>query len=108
MQNICIYQKKVVPLRRKKKERDMNALQLDADILRNLGIIAENESMLNKVSKYLRRVVKEMAKDPTLMTKEEFFARVEKAEQQYAKGEYTTQLPGESVTDMLRRSGYAI
>lgn len=86
----------------------MNALQLDADILRNLGIIAENESMLNKVSKYLRRVVKEMAKDPTLMTKEEFFAHVKKAEQQYAKGEYTTQLPGESVTDMLRRSGYAI
>lgn len=86
----------------------MNTLQLDADILRNLGIIAEDESMLDKVAKYLRRVVKEMAKDPTLMTKEEFFARVEKAEQQYAKGEYTTQLPGESVTDMLRRSGYAI
>ena len=86
----------------------MNALQLDADILRNLGIIAEDESMLDKVAKYLRRVVKQMTYDPTLMTKEEFFAHIERAEQQYANGEYTTQLPGESVTDMLRRSGYAL
>ena len=86
----------------------MNAVQLDADILRNLGIIAEDETMLDKVAKYLRRVVKQMTCDPTLMSKEEFFARIEKAEQQYARGEYTTQLPGESLEDMLKRCGYAV
>ena len=47
-----------------------------------------------------------MTDDPTRMTKEEYFAMLDRSEAQYARGEYTTQLPGESVTDMLRRSGY--
>ncbi|MBR6168141.1 MAG: hypothetical protein IKQ50_06905 [Paludibacteraceae bacterium] len=84
----------------------MTALQLNAEIYRNLGVIAEDETMLDKVAKYLRRVVKQMQDDPTCMSKEEFFARIERAEQQYARGEYTTQLPGESVEDMLKRCGY--
>ena len=86
----------------------MNAVQLDADILRNLGIIAEDETMLDKVAKYLRRVAKQMTDDPTRMSKEEFFAMLDRSEAQYAKGEYTIQQPGESVTDMLRRSGYDV
>ena len=57
----------------------MTTVQLDADILRNLGIIAEDENMLDKVAKYLRRVVKQMTYDPSLMIKEEFFARVDEA-----------------------------
>ena len=47
-----------------------------------------------------------MTDDPTCMTKEEFFARIDRAEQQYARGEYTTQLPGESGEDMLKRLGH--
>ena len=86
----------------------MNAVQLDADILRNLGIIAKDENMLDRVAKYLRRVVKQMTYDPTLMSKKEYFAMLDRSEAQYARGEYTTQLPGESVTDMLRRSGYDV
>jgi len=86
----------------------MNAVQLDADILRNLGIIAEDENMLDRVAKYLRRVVKQMTYDPTLMSKEDYYAMLDRSEAQYARGEYTTQLPGESVTDMLRRSGYDV
>ena len=86
----------------------MTALQLNADIYRNLGIIAEDESMLDKVAKYLRRVVKQMTYDPTCMSKEEYFAMLDRSEAQYARGEYTKQLPGESVTDMLRRSGYDV
>ena len=86
----------------------MTAVQLDADILRNLGIIAKDENMLDKVAKYLRRVVKQMTYDPTCMSKEEFYARIDKAEQQYARGEYTVQLPGESLEDMLKRCGYAV
>ena len=59
----------------------MTALQLNADIYRNLGIIAEDESMLDRVAKYLRRVVKQMTDDPTCMTKEEYFAMLDRAEQ---------------------------
>lgn len=38
----------------------MTALQLNADILRSLGVIAEDEAMLARVAKYLRRLAKEM------------------------------------------------
>ncbi len=86
----------------------MTTLQLNAELYRNLALIAENETMYDKVVKYVRRLAKQMTEDPTCMTKEEFFARVDRAEQQYARGEYTTQLPGESLEDMLKRCGYVI
>ncbi|MBQ9363814.1 MAG: hypothetical protein IJT97_10430 [Bacteroidaceae bacterium] len=61
----------------------MTAIQigaLNAEILHNLGVIAENESVLNRVAKYLRRVAKEVTKDSTLMTKEEYFHMLDEAE----------------------------
>ena len=58
----------------------MTALQLNADIYRSLGIISEDENVLRKAAKYLVRLAKQMTDDPTCMTKEEFFARVDEAE----------------------------
>ena len=58
----------------------MTALQLNADIYRNLGIIAEDESMLDKVAKYVRRLAKQMTDDSACMTKEEYFAMLDRAE----------------------------
>ena len=43
-----------------------------------------------------------MKNDPTLMTKEEFFARLEEAE----KGPRIRMLPNETLDDMLTRLGY--
>ena len=84
----------------------MTALQLNADICKSLAILSQDESMLEKAAKSLRRLVNKMTEDPTCMTKEEYFAMLDRSEAQSARGEYTTLLPGESVTDMLRRSGY--
>lgn len=67
----------------------MTAIQqgiLNAEILRNLGTLAEDEDMLTRVAKYLRKLVKEQQHDPTLMSREEFFARVDEAEQEIAEG----------------------
>ena len=86
----------------------MTTSELNAEILRNLSIVAEDENLLKRVAKYLRRVVAEKQKDPTLMTKDEFFSMLEESEEEYRQGKYTTQLPGESVTDMLKRCGYDI
>ena len=86
----------------------MTALQVNAEIYKNLSVIAEDESMLDKVAKYLRRVVKQMTEDPTRMSKEEFYAHIENAEQQYARGEYDVLEPGEDLTSYLRRKGYDI
>lgn len=66
----------------------MNAIQLNAlsaQMWRDMGTIAEDEGMMRRVAKYLRRVVKEMTADPTLMTKDEFFAKLERAEKQPGK-----------------------
>lgn len=85
----------------------MTALQLNTEVLRAIDGISDDEALMTKVLKYIKKLTAKK-EDPTLMTKEEFFAKIERAEQQYARGEYTTQLPGESVSDMLKRCGYEV
>ena len=85
----------------------MTNIQLNAEIYRTMGVIAEDEGLLKQALKYLKKLAAKK-EDETLMTKDEFFARVDKAKAQYERGEYTTQLPGESVSDMLKRCGYAV
>lgn len=58
----------------------MTAVQMNAEILRNMSIIAEDERLMNRVAKYLRKLVAEK-EDPTLFTKEEFLARIDKAKE---------------------------
>ena len=60
-----------------------------AELLRNMSIIAEDENLLRRAAKYLRKLVAEK-EDPTLMTKDEFFARVDKAEKEIAEGKGIT------------------
>ena len=86
----------------------MTALQLNADIYRSLGIIAEDETMLDKVAKYLRRVAKQVTDDSACMTKEEYFAMLDRSEAQYARGEYHVMKQDEDLTAYLRRRGYDI
>ncbi len=62
----------------------MTAIQLNAEILRNMSIIAEDETLLKRAAKYLRKLVSEK-EDSTLFTKEEFFARIDKAKKQSGK-----------------------
>ena len=50
-----------------------------------MGIIAEDEGMMRRVAKYLRKIVRDMNADPTLMTKENFMARIEDARKQPGK-----------------------
>ena len=63
---------------------DMTSVQLNAQIWHDMGILADSEPMMKRVAKYLRKLVKEK-EDPTLMTKEEFFAKIERAEEQPGK-----------------------
>ena len=67
----------------------MTAVQLNAELLRNMSIIAEDENLSKRASKYLRRLVAEKQADPTLLSKEEFFHRVDESKAQYLRGEYT-------------------
>ncbi len=66
----------------------MTALQLNAELFRAMGKIADDETLMKKVLKYVKRLAAKK-EDPTLMTKEEFFAKVDKSKAQYERGEYT-------------------
>ncbi len=57
----------------------MTTAELYAETLRNMSIVAEDESLMRRVAKYLRKVVAEKKADPTEMTKEEFFQRIDNA-----------------------------
>jgi hypothetical protein len=69
-----------------KKILDMTAIQMNAELLRNMSIIADDENLLKRAAKYLRKLVAEKQADPTLMTKEEFFARVDEAREEIRQG----------------------
>ena len=51
----------------------MDALKINAEIYRSLGVIAEDEPSLMKTMKYLRKLAKNLQDDPTCMSKEEYF-----------------------------------
>ena len=85
----------------------MTATQINAELFRTMGEIADDEGLMMKLLKYAKKLAAKKA-DPTLMTKEEFFAKVDQAEQQIARGEYSVMLPGEDLSTHLRRLGYDI
>ena len=78
----------------------MTALQLNAELYRAMGMIADDETLMKKVLKYVKRLATKK-EDPTLMTKEEFFRRVDEAK----KGPTYKMLPNEDLTTFLRRVG---
>ena len=64
----------------------MTALELNAELYRAMGEIADDETLMNKVLKYVKKLAATKKADPTLMTKEEFFARVDEALEQAREG----------------------
>ncbi len=82
----------------------MTALQLNAQILRDMAEIADSEPLMKQLGKYLRKLVAKK-QDQTLVTKEEFMASLERGEEEYRQGKCVRLLQGESVSEMLRRSG---
>ena len=83
----------------------MTTAQLNADINQSLGIIADDEGLMTRAARYLRRQAKELAHEPTEMTEEEFFARVDMAIEQAQQGKVHCQMPGESFTEFRARIG---
>ena len=74
-------------------------------MLRNMSIIAEDENLLKRVAKYLRKVVAEKTADPTEVSVEEFNDSLERGMEEYRQGKCVRLQPGETVPEMLRRSG---
>ena len=81
---------------------------MNTELWQNIGAIADDDGLMRRLAQYTRRLVKEKEKDQTLMSKEEFFARIEEAEREAERGEYSVLLPGEDLTAHLKRLGYDI
>ena len=63
----------------------MTAIQLSAELFRQLSIIAEDESMMAKLLKYAKKLTAKK-EDETLVSKEEFMASLERGEEEYRQG----------------------
>lgn len=78
----------------------MTSMELNAQIWRNMAEIADSEPLMKQLAKYLKKLAAKK-NDPTLMTKEDFFRRVDEAK----KGPSYKMLPGEDLTTFLNRVG---
>ncbi|MBR6456333.1 MAG: hypothetical protein IKT22_08490 [Prevotella sp.] len=63
----------------------MTAIELNAQIWRDMAEIADSEPLMKQLAKYLKKLTAKK-NDPTLMSREEFFARVDEAEREIAAG----------------------
>lgn len=79
----------------------MTAMEMNAQILRDMAEIADSEPLMKQLAKYLKKLVAQKKADSALMTQEEFFARVDEAK----KGPTYKMLPNEDLTTFLRRIG---
>lgn len=66
--------------------------------------LLDSEAAMEKLLKYVRKLAAKK-NDPTLMTKEEFFANVDEALEQAQKGQVHRMEPDESLDDFLKRVG---
>ncbi len=73
----------------------------------DIGSIADNESLMKRLARYVAKLVKEK-ENSAIMTKEEYMAKLERAEQESKNGEGMAMLPGENLSDFLKRNGYEL
>ena len=83
----------------------MNTLQLNAEMLRSMSVIAEDETLLKRAVKYLHKLIAEKQANSAEMTRDEFLARVDEGREQIRRGEGLKMLPNESLEAFLNRVG---
>lgn len=91
-------------------KKKMTAVQLNTmntELWQSIGSIADSEPLMRRLTQYAKKLAKEKH-DATLMSEDSFFAKIERAEQQAARGEGMEWMPGEDLTVFLKRNGYEI
>ena len=64
----------------------MTAVEMNVELFRAMSEIADDETLMAKVLKYVKKLAAKK-NDPTLMTEEEFFAHVDESLQQARQGQ---------------------
>lgn len=60
---------------------NMTTMQLNEELFHQLAIIAKDEGLMRKAVKALKRIAGKEAPETPRMSREEFYARIEKASQ---------------------------
>lgn len=61
---------------------------MNTELWQSIGAIADSEPLMKRLTRYAKKLAKE--KEDTLLTRDEFLARLDKAEQDIADGKGTT------------------
>ena len=67
----------------------MTAVQLNTmnvELWQSIGAIADSEPLMKRLTKYAKKLVMERNADPTEITREEFFASLDRGEEEYRQG----------------------
>ena len=83
----------------------MTAIELNAELFRTMGEIADDETLMTKLLKYAKKLAASKKADQTLMSEEEFFKRVDEAREEIRQGKGIKMLPNESLDEFLNRIG---
>ena len=82
----------------------MKTLEMNAEFFRQMGVIADDENYMKRALKYIKKLAaQKQEEDDTLMTKEEYFAKIDRSLQQAKEGKVYEMLPNESLDDFLKR-----
>ena len=65
---------------------NLQANTIDAGLLHDINLISGDESLMKRLTRYVSKLVREKADDPTLMTKEEFFRMIDEAREEARQG----------------------
>lgn len=68
----------------------MTAIQqntMNTELWQSIGAIADNTTLMQRLTRYAKRLAKENS-DASLLTKEEFFANIDDAKKQYEEGKF--------------------
>ncbi|MBQ2076762.1 MAG: hypothetical protein II935_00920 [Bacteroidales bacterium] len=68
-----------------------------------LGYVSSGQELILKTRDKGSFVIRKVKEDDTLMSKEEFFAKIEEAERQIERGEYSVMKPDETLDEFLER-----
>ena len=68
-----------------------------------LGYVSSGHELILKTRDKGSFVIRKVKEDDTLMSKEDFFAKIEEAERQIERGEYSVMKPDETLDEFLER-----
>ena len=84
----------------------MTTLQLNAELYRAMGVIADDEGLMRKALKYIKKLaIKKREQDETLIPTGEYLESLERGEEEFRQGKTFAMLPGESFSDFRKRIG---